>query len=105
MERTGQLRRKSQRKPGHQDLMSLKDGQTLCRNRQNLSKTSESFSKTDADIDFPFLESSQTAIQQKSRHHENDLLPEVNNDSAQTYLQQFHTSVKPPTRNGIKDGQ
>ena len=60
-------------------------GQTLRRNRRDLLKTSENFSRTEADIEFPSLESSHTAIQQKPGHIENDILSEINNDSVQHY--------------------
>ena len=79
--------------------------QTLRRNRRDLLKTSESFSTIETDIDFPVLESSRIVIQQKPGHNENDLLPEVNNDSVQPYRQRLRTSVKPPTRYGFEDGQ
>ena len=86
-------------------VVETEAGQTLRRNRRDLLKTSGSLSRTEADIDFPISESSHTAIQQKPGHNENDLLPEVNNDSAQHYRQRLRTSVKPPNRYGFKDGQ
>ena len=85
-------------------VVETEAGQTLHRNCRDLLKTSESFSRTEADIDFPVL-SSGTAIKQKPGHNENDLLPAVNNDSAQHYRQRLRTSVKPPTRYGFKDRQ
>ena len=66
-------------------VIETEAGQTVRRNRRDLLKTSESFSKTDGDNDFPIPESSRTAIQLKPGHNKNDLLPEVNNDSAQHY--------------------
>ena len=86
-------------------VIETEAGQTLLRNHWDLLKTSESFSRTEADIDFPISESSHTTIQQKPGHSENDLLPEVNNDSVQHYRQRLHTSVKPTNRYGFKDGQ
>ena len=77
----------------------------LHKNRRDLLKTSESFSRTEVDIDFPITESSYTTIQQKPGYNENDLLPEVNNDSAQHYRQRLRTSVKLTNRYGFKDGQ
>ena len=43
-------------------VVETEAGQTLRRNRRDLLKTSESFSRTEADIEFPSLESSHTAI-------------------------------------------
>ena len=68
-------------------VVETEAGQTLRRNCRDLLKTSESFSRTEVDIDFPIPESSRTTIQQKPGHNENDLLPEVNNDSVQHYHQ------------------
>ena len=86
-------------------VVETEAGQTLRRNRRDLLKTSESFIRTEADTGFPIPKSSRTTIQQKSGYYENDLLPKVNNDSAQPYRQRLRTSVKPPTRYGFKDGQ
>ena len=86
-------------------VVETEAGQTLHRNRRDLLKTSESFSRTEGDNDFPIPESSRTAIQLKPGNNENDLLPEVNNDSSQHYHQQLRTSVRTPNRYGFKDGQ
>ena len=86
-------------------VVETEAGQTLRRNRRDLLKTSESFSRTEGDNDFPIPESSRTAIQLKPGNNENEFLPEVNNDSAQHYCQRLGTSVRPPNRYGFKDGQ
>ena len=86
-------------------VVETESGQTLRRNHGNLLKTSESFSRTEGDNDFPIPESSRTAIQLKPVKNENDFLPEVNNDYAQHYRQRLRTSVRPPNRSGFKDGQ
>ena len=86
-------------------VIETEAGQTLCRNRRNLLKTSESFSRNKADIDFSISESSHTAIQQKPGRNDNDLLPEVNNYYAQHYHQRLRTSVKPSNRYDFKDEQ
>ena len=86
-------------------VVETEAGQTLRRNRLDLLKTSESFNRTEGDNDFPIPESSRTAIQLKPGNNENELLPEVNNDSAQHYRQRLRTSVRPPNRYGFKDGQ
>ena len=85
-------------------VVETEAGQTLCRNRRDLLKISESFGRTEGDNDFLILESSRTAIQLKPGNNENDLLPEVNNDSTQHYRQRLRTSVRPPNRYGFKDG-
>ena len=86
-------------------VVETEAGQTLRRNRRDLLKRSESFSRTEGDNDFPIPESSRTSIQLKPGNNENDLLPEVNNDSAQHYRQRLRTSVRPPNRYGFKDEQ
>ena len=86
-------------------VVETEAGQTLRRNRRDLFKTSESFSRTDEDNDFPIPESSRTVIQLKPGNNENELLPEVNNNAAQHYRQRLRTSVRPPNRYGFKDGQ
>ena len=87
-------------------VIETEAGQTLRRNHcRDLLKTSESFSRTEGDDDFPIPESSRTTMQLKPGRNENDLLPEVNNDSTQHYRQRLRTSVRPPNRYGFKDGQ
>ena len=49
-------------RPPRSYVVETEAGQTLRRNRRDLLKTSESFSRTEADIDFPISESSHTAI-------------------------------------------
>ena len=88
-------------------VVETEAGQTLCRNRRVLSKTSERFSRTEADIDFPIsdsvvLPSSKNLDTMRMTSYLRSMTT-LHNIITQ-YHQPLRTSVKPPNRYGFKDG-